>query len=132
MPSRENAASTGAPRLTPGWPLMPNVDSVTESGMVPTRCPSLAYTVMLWRYIMFCANTMPCPLDATDFGEMAPLMVATLVSRPRSECRAAAPWWSAGATACDGRSRLLVVGRGRRRGVAARRVRGRWVDWRRL
>ena len=39
--------------------------------------PASSYTVMVWRYIMFCANTRPVPVASTDFGEMSPVMVLT-------------------------------------------------------
>src|SRR5947209_4660405 len=67
---------------------MPYADSVTESGIVPTRWPSLAYTVTVWRYIMFCAKTSPWPVALTDLGEMAPRIVLARVSRRVSECGA--------------------------------------------
>ena len=31
-----------------------------------------SYTVIEWRYIMFCANTRPVPVAVTDFGAMLP------------------------------------------------------------
>ena len=43
--------------------------------MVFTRLPLRSYTVTVWRYIMFCANTSPRSDATTDFGEMSPVIV---------------------------------------------------------
>src|SRR5436190_16580008 len=45
--------------------------------MVFTSVPAVSYTVMVWRYIMFCANTRPLSVATTDFGEIAPVTVLT-------------------------------------------------------
>ncbi len=75
------AASTGAPREMPGWPVIPNCARSTLSGIVFTSAPVAAsYTVIVCRYIMFCANTSPVPVASTDLGEISPLIVATRVS----------------------------------------------------
>ena len=65
----------------PGWPVIPNCARSTLSGIVFTSAPVAAsYTVIVCRYIMFCANTSPVPVASTDLGEMLPLIVATWVS----------------------------------------------------
>ncbi len=57
-PSGVTAASTGAPLSVPWWPLMRNAAASTESWMVFTSFRVFAsYTVIVWRYIMFCAKT---------------------------------------------------------------------------
>src|SRR5256885_13330328 len=79
-PAWSTAASTGAPRDNRGCPLMPNCDRSTASGIVFTSAPSRSYTLIVWRYIMFWANTRPVPDAVTDFGEMGPPIVCTCVS----------------------------------------------------
>src|ERR1700730_11672945 len=75
------AAAAGGPRDTRECPPMPNCDRSTLSGIVFTSAPSRSYTLIVCRYIMFCANTRPVPDGATDFGEIGPLIVRTCVSR---------------------------------------------------
>src|SRR4029078_12444054 len=78
------AASTGAPRESPGCPLMPNRARSTASGIVRRSEPSRSYTVTECWYSMFCANARQAPDAATDFGEMAPVIVRTKTSRKSS------------------------------------------------
>src|SRR5258708_968611 len=68
----------------PGWPVIPNCARSTASGIARTSAPVASYTVIVCRYIMFCANTSPVPVAVTDFGEIAPVIVATRVRRKSS------------------------------------------------
>ena len=52
----------------------PKSDSLTVSGMVLRSVPSLSYTVIVCRYIMFWAKTRPRPEATTDLGEMSPVI----------------------------------------------------------
>ena len=76
------AASTGAPARDAGMAARsPNCARSTPSGIVFTSSAVAAsYTVIVCRYIMFCANTRPVSVAVTDFGEMLPLIVVTCVS----------------------------------------------------
>src|SRR5262249_38910011 len=64
---------------------MPNWARSTESGIVFTRFPLRSYTVIVWRYIMFCANTRPRSDATTDFGEMSPVTVFVSASDPSDD-----------------------------------------------
>ena len=64
----------------PGCPGIPKAVMSTVSGMVFINAPALEYTVMVWRYIMFCAVTSPVSDASTDLGEMSPPIVSISVS----------------------------------------------------
>ncbi len=55
------------------------------SGIVFTRSPLRSYTVTVWRYIMFCANTCPRSEATTDFGEMSPVIVRVRLMAPAED-----------------------------------------------
>jgi hypothetical protein len=71
--------------------------------MVLTNAPALLYTVTVWRYIMFWANTRPAPDASTDFGEMGPPMVWMSASLLRSV-------GGPGGTTCEGKIVVVVDG----------------------
>src|SRR5829696_2248308 len=64
---------------------MPNCPRFTVSGIVFTRSPLRSYTVIVCRYIMFCANTSPRSEATTDFGEMSPETVRVRASDPSDD-----------------------------------------------
>ena len=89
LASGENAASTGEPRTTEDLfgILIPKLARSTLSSIVATKLLCRSNTLMLCRYIMFCAKNNPAPECTMLFGCKLSLAMVSTSERIRSSDR---------------------------------------------